>query len=461
MLTARTLPFVLLAPLFALAPPPPGGLVNTDVTFTSDGQSLHGTIISPPGHPTGRPGVVIVAGAGSTQRDDYRPEAEAYARAGIVALIYDKRAGYSRATTNFDDLADDALAGVDVLRSRPEVAPSLVGLWGHSQGGWVVPLAATKSDHVAFAVTVAAGGLPTARTQLWSNSTYLAHAGVAPELIGPIGTNLSRILIAANLFGDTTYDPVATLAKVKQPLLGIFADNDRSTAPGESLALFKQALDRGHNEHYTLRVIHDASHTLQQSKDGFVVGPDWAPGAFDLMTGWVNRLAASGPPAASADQPPAQAAQSEPVAPLSWYESPGLQVVVVVLLLALFGSYPVGAVVRKLRGRGNSSGRCNSSGRWPGRLLAAVGPVTVLGTLSYLFYIVQSGSTGVRSSVLGRPLLWLLLQIGAVGVVGGLVAAVGLGLGLGRRTFDVRLGAVVVGGVLFLPWAAYWGLFTV
>ncbi|MFD1151229.1 alpha/beta hydrolase family protein [Saccharothrix hoggarensis] len=123
----------------ALAPAPasaePAAPTTTEVTFPSRGHTLHGTVVAPADHSGERPAVVIVAGAGSTHRDDYRREAETFARAGITALVYDKAPGYSRATSTFADLADDALAGVRLLRGSPGVNPSLVGLWGRSQGG--------------------------------------------------------------------------------------------------------------------------------------------------------------------------------------------------------------------------------------------------------------------------------------------------------------------------------------
>lgn len=430
----------------------------TDVTFTSDGNTVHGTVVAPPGNQSGRPGVVFLAGAGSTSRWDYRAVAESFAQAGIVSLLYDKRAGYSRATSGFSDLAEDALNAVKLLRTRPEVSPSLVGLWGHSQGGWVAPLAASKSDEVAFVVTAAASGLSADRTQLWSNTAYLTHAGVTSDLIGPLGHNLSRMLVAADLFGDTGYDPVATLAKVRQPLLGVFGEYDRSTVPGESLSLFRAALDRGGNTHYTLRVVPGANHTMRRGTDGYTKSTnDFAPGYIDTMTSWINGLT-TGPAAASADQPPAQPAPSEPVTPLSWYESPAVQIVALCLMLVAFLAYPVSAAWRRLRGH-----RTTPPVRWPARLVATGGPVVTLGVVTYLFSIVMTGATAVTSTVLGRPPVWLVLQLAALGLVIAAVATVvrwrqvrtGL-TGRDRR----RLGSVLAGAVVFVPWAAYWGLFT-
>jgi hypothetical protein len=72
--------------------------------------------------------------------------------------------------------------------------------------------------------------------------------------------------------------------------------------------------------------------------------------------------------------------------------------------------------------------------RWPARCLAVGGTATVLGTLACLFFIVQSGATDVRSSVLGRPLPWLLLQVAAVGVL----VATALVIAVRRRHRQLR-----------------------
>ncbi|WP_083792903.1 prolyl oligopeptidase family serine peptidase [Kribbella flavida] len=163
-------------------------------------------------------------------------------------------------------IADDAVAAVRLLREHPGVASRRVALWGHSQGGWIAPLAAVKAPQVAFVVTVGASAVRPDRTQLWSKRTYLTHAGVSPRLLDPIGVNLSRMLIAARLFGGTANDPLANLGQLRQPLLGVFGEQDRSTAPGESLRLFRQALERGGNQHYTLRVVPRLPHDAGQCR---------------------------------------------------------------------------------------------------------------------------------------------------------------------------------------------------
>ena len=80
----------------ALAPPASASAAESEVTFTNGGVTLHGTVVAPPGG-TKLPGLVMVHGSGAHSRDDYRDQAEAFARQGIATLIYDKRTdGYSQ-----------------------------------------------------------------------------------------------------------------------------------------------------------------------------------------------------------------------------------------------------------------------------------------------------------------------------------------------------------------------------
>ncbi|MFC7646239.1 hypothetical protein ACFQX6_40865 [Streptosporangium lutulentum] len=97
------------------------------------------------------------------------------------------------------------------------------------------------------------------------------------------------------------------------------------------------------------------------------------------------------------------------------------------------------------------------------RLLSAGGLTAVLGSLFYLSYLVMTGGKLAAPGpvVAERPLIWLALQAMAWASV---AAAVLTALAW-HRTRDsvprgerVRLGLLLTGGVVFVPWALYWGL---
>src|SRR5262249_31118792 len=140
--------------------PPP--YKQEEVSFQNGEVKLAGTLLTPLKKGR-RPAVVFFHGSGPQTRESYlRFFADLFARRGVVALIYDKRGTgastgevWYRTGDRFDVLAADALSGVRFLLSRPEVDPKKIGLWGLSQGGWLAPLAASRSKDIAFLIVVA------------------------------------------------------------------------------------------------------------------------------------------------------------------------------------------------------------------------------------------------------------------------------------------------------------------
>jgi len=140
---------------------------SEEVTYTNGDTRLAATLLSPPGQGP-FPAVVIVHGSGSSDRSN--PWTAAYATAlverGVAVLHPDKRgSGESGGTwrgASFPTLADDALAGLDLLRSRPAIDTTRVGLIGFSQGGDIVPIAAVRSGSVRFVIDVSGSVVPMA-----------------------------------------------------------------------------------------------------------------------------------------------------------------------------------------------------------------------------------------------------------------------------------------------------------
>lgn len=403
--------------------PPASAADSSDVTFTNGGVTLHGTVVAPPGG-TRLPGIVMIHGSGAHSREDYRDQAEAFARQGIATLIYDKRTeGYSQFERSYATLADDALAAVEVLRKRPDVDPARVGVWGLSEGGWVAPLAASKSPDVAFVVTLGANGVEPSRQQAWAIENQLRQLGMDGSMVRMASSTMMRQLVGGGVFPEAHYDPVAVLKSLRQPVLGLWGAKDVLTPPGEAVRIFQESL-----AHYTLRVFPDAQHQLRRTTDGYDKLPGYAPGYLELVGTWVHDT----PATSSADPPPAQDRQSSTVTPLAWYESTWLQLAVLVFLLVAFGF-----------GLGRGA-------RW----LGVPGLLTVIGFLVVDVLIQVTMGRGLGPVVAGRPLPWLALQLLSLGAV---AATIGTAVAWWRHRTP-RLGLLLAGGVVFVPWAIYWGL---
>lgn len=280
------------------------GFSEEEVRFRSGDVTLSGTVLTP-NEEGRRPAIALVHGAGPGPREQNRIEAEAFARQGIVTLIYDKRSeGYSHFERSYELLADDSLAAVRALRARPDVNQAAVGLWGLSEGGWVAPLAAARSDEVAFLVLVAATGIPPAQQHAWDLENQLRHQGVSGSLLEAIPRTGTRLIVGAGLFAEANHDPVAPLEQVQQPVLALWGEHDRIEPPAESARIMQEALERGGNRRYTIRFFPNADHGLYSSPDGFVIDEQLAPGYAETVGAWVKAVARGEAPGASAEVPP-------------------------------------------------------------------------------------------------------------------------------------------------------------
>lgn len=448
-------------------------LIEEAVEFEVADRTIAGTVIAPAEPDSDLPGVVMVAGSGEGPLQNYyRPMAESFARDGIAVLLYDKRDssdGYSLFEASATDLAEDALAAAELLRQRPEVDPDQVGLHGHSEGGWMVIEAGARSEEPAFIITSGASAYTPDRTQAWMNSVQLDHAGVTERLWQPFGENMIRIVADADSFRLSGYDPLPELAKLEQPLLGVFAENDTNTPAGESLELFAHTLEGSGHTNYSLQVISGVNHQMEPSSDGFYDGaartddsePDQMgepdPQYIGVVTSWIHGLSDSAA-ATHVDSAPPELVESVDLSSVSWYESMLAHLVVVGLSLLLLGFYPSVAVVRRLRGRAALAAPVSA------RMLALIGMALPPLTFLYLMYLTLTAGTALFGPViLGRPLPWLLLQIAAFSMI------VAGGLLLVRwvrtrretsRASQRRFAALLAGVVLLIPWSLYWGLFT-
>ena len=147
---------------------------------------LSGMLTSPAG-PGPFPAVVLLSDSGPHDRDgtvgDFAPLgqlADYLTRRGVAVLRFDDRGvgksgGTLAATT--DDLVTDAQAGLNFLRTRPEIDLSHLGLVGHGEGGNVALLAAAQPLPPAFVVTLAAYGLPGRDIVVQQQATTLRTLG--------------------------------------------------------------------------------------------------------------------------------------------------------------------------------------------------------------------------------------------------------------------------------------------
>lgn len=292
------------------------------------------------------PAVVLITGSGAQDRDEsllgHRPFlvlADYLTRRGIAVLRADDRGmgGTSKGGPNdtTENYAADALAGVEFLKTRKEINAKQIGLIGHSEGGMAAPMAAAKSNDIAFIVLMAGPGIPgdkllakqigliaLAECQkevemsiiegqaLMDTVVQEKDAAVARQKLHEAALKRAEAakkkidsqLAAADAQSAAwatpwfryflAYDPRPNLMKIHVPVLAINGDKDLQVPPKEDLEGIEQALKDGGNKDYKIVLLPNLNHLFQTTKTGAPseyaqIEETLAPAALQTMGDWI------------------------------------------------------------------------------------------------------------------------------------------------------------------------------
>ncbi|MDA0242677.1 MAG: alpha/beta fold hydrolase [Chloroflexi bacterium] len=277
------------------------------ISFQNGEIQLSGILTLPQGEGP-FPAIVLVHGAGEGLADIYRYEGRRFAQRGIAVLAYDKRgdgnSGGNAASGTLPNLAEDALAAVRYLQTRPEINSQAVGLWGVSQGGWIQPIAATQEGSgVAFLVALSPSGLPAQQQNLYWHENNYRYAGLSEKTLQrrlQANAFLQQFLILAragslpSLFGQDNLgldiDPAPYWAKVTQPVLVQLGETDQNVPAAESAAVIRDALAHAGNHDYTIVIVPQADHGLYINPQGNNLARTtlrYPPGYYYAATDWI------------------------------------------------------------------------------------------------------------------------------------------------------------------------------
>jgi dienelactone hydrolase len=161
------------------------------VTVGSGDWQLGGTLTVPVGKGP-FPGLVLVPGPGPNDRDEaffatriFADLAEGLASRGIAVLRYDKRTkiyGPQMSTLPFtikEELVEDAVMAIALLRTQPEVDPKQVFALGHSLGGYALPRIAKADGKLAGAIELAGNARSIEDISISQTEAMLAAKGGA------------------------------------------------------------------------------------------------------------------------------------------------------------------------------------------------------------------------------------------------------------------------------------------
>jgi len=329
-----------------------------EVTFTNPkaGNALAGTITMPS---YGRASkiVVLITGSGPQDRNEeiiqfnHRPFlvwSDWLTRQGIAVLRYDDR-GIGKSTGIFGtatsaDFADDAEAAITYIQSRADLKNLKIGLMGHSEGGMIAPVVASRNKAVKFVVLLAGPGVPIDQLMLRQAADQMRVGGASPEAIQrsaatnkkiysliiqnptmpsaqlkqQVDTLMYRELRANSRADLKTQDidavlkqtPVLTspwyryfiafrpadyLTKVKCPVLALDGTLDMQVNSEANLAGIRESLEKGGNRNFQTVPMPGLNHMFQKAATGSVeeysqISETVDPSALQLVSGWINHL---------------------------------------------------------------------------------------------------------------------------------------------------------------------------
>jgi dipeptidyl aminopeptidase/acylaminoacyl peptidase len=213
----------------------------TEINFNNGDLELAGMLFTPEGEGP-FPTVVVIHGSGTSSRDSkwYLSMTQHLLDNGIAVLLPDKRGSEKSAGewrgASFEDLAGDALSAVEYLKSQKDLEYSSIGLLGMSQGGWIAPLAASKSDDVSFVISMSGAFVTTDEQLLYEETNSIHRMGTyifLAKLIAPLTTkNIQQMDFWLPLAG---YDPLPYWEKVSVPAFAAFGGGDINVPVEESI----------------------------------------------------------------------------------------------------------------------------------------------------------------------------------------------------------------------------------
>lgn len=277
------------------------------------------SVLDLPAGPGPHPAIVGLHPADDASRDHYlfRHLARVLPPRGIAVARFDRRG----LDVPFDDQIADTLDVLADLRRRPEIDPSRIGLWGFSQGAWIAPMVASRTD-IAFLVLIASVGVTPSAQMLYGTAKHVRAAGFgdaaadrvtaarrivdehrrgrgslaeAQRAIDEISDEpffglayLPRHASELGPWPDMDFDPEPIFAQVRVPTLLFYGEDDEWQPIDESVAAWRRAATLAENDDVSVVRLPGTGHapTRDGKKDETAVDPEYER----TLIGWLRRV---------------------------------------------------------------------------------------------------------------------------------------------------------------------------
>ncbi len=299
-------------------PKRPFPYVEEEVSFDNPRAKvkLAGTLTRPKGDGP-FPAVILLAGTGPHTRDNegvpghrwFLVLSDYLTRRGLAVLRYDKR-GTGKSTGDYKqavilDFAEDAIAGMEYLKSRRDIDPKRIGGLGLSEGAATLPTVAAGWPDTAFVVMLA--GTPMTGEEILARQFRLmaeakgankeelarhhaflkAYSNLAKRgteraemerQLRPLLESLKNLdespqdILPVLLLPGTrfflTHSCAPDLEKLCCPVLALNGSKDLQVPAKESLQGIARALAKAGNTDFAIREMPELNHLFQRCKTG-------------------------------------------------------------------------------------------------------------------------------------------------------------------------------------------------
>lgn len=327
-------------------PKPPFDYEIEEVSFRNekDNIQLAGTLTYPKsGGPF--PALILISGSGAQDRNSellgHKPfwvMADYFTKKGIAVLRVDDRGtgqtegNYNQ--TGLDGFVRDTESAIAFLKGHSKIDSKNIGLLGHSLGGTIAPVIASRDKDISYIILLAGPVMRGDKLMLKQKALIETQMGVAESQVTAGQSQMTgayEIMFAKKddpeelktelkayfkeIYGEVVpesqlnsiaeqltipwladfirHDPAPYLEKLNCPVLALYAEKDLQVPPKENLAVIETYL-LPHNSNVETHVMNGMNHLFQNCETGLpqeyaAIEESISPEVLALLSGWITK----------------------------------------------------------------------------------------------------------------------------------------------------------------------------
>lgn len=292
------------------------------------------------------PAVILISGSGAQNRDEevfeHKPFlvlADYLTKNGIAVLRFDDR-GTAKSTGDFKnsttfDFTGDVEHALKYLKTRKEINPNKIGLIGHSEGGIIASIIASKNKDIDFIVLMATPMLRGDKLLLLQKHKIETQMGVNKQLVENnqrIFAGAYEIILDHSIKNETLtdslssyfvskygnalpenkknalvnqlsapwminyirLDPAVYLEDVACPVFAINGNKDIQVPSTENLKVIENIIAKSGNNKIEIREPENLNHLFQECKTGAIseyatIEQTISPMVLKEITNWIKK----------------------------------------------------------------------------------------------------------------------------------------------------------------------------